>query len=117
MFSMKNSLEKSSKLNENRNSFTGLRILINYHRICCVSYSGAQLDKHKGMKYLYLRLLLIVWNLAFLLHNSYCFYNGINEEILKLQKSSFDNSKSIIIFIVWKIGIFGYYIQTFVIFY
>ncbi len=115
MFFMKNSLEKSSKLNENMNSFTGLKILINYHRICCVSYFGAQLDKHKGIKYFCLRFLLIVWNLAFLSYYSYYFYDGIYEEILKLQKSSFDTSKSIIMFIVWKIGIFGFYIQTFAI--
>ncbi len=67
MYSYKNSGLHLHKTTKAKNSSTGLRYLVNYHRICCVSYLGSQIDQNKYNYFL--KFILILWNLDFLAYS------------------------------------------------
>jgi hypothetical protein len=80
-----------------------------------VSYSGAQIEEYKPKKFIFIKVILISWNLIFLAISSYSCSQGFFDLINKFDAKSFNSTKSIVFYMVLNVGIFGYYIQAFVI--
>jgi hypothetical protein len=59
MYPLKNFGSNSFKTTESKISFSGLRCLVNYHRFCFVSYSGAQIEEYKPKKFIFIKVILI----------------------------------------------------------
>ncbi len=94
MSSLQNSESCSYKT---KNSLTGLRYLVNYHRIN-----------------LFIKITFILWNLAFLSYSSYYCYTEFMNTMEVFDVKHFDSSKSIVIFVVFISGSIGYHIQAFI---
>ncbi len=112
MYFYKNSGLNFYKTAKAKNSSTGLRYLVNYHRICCVSYLGSQIDQNKHNYFL--KFILILWNLAFLVYSSYVSNKTIVKRMENLFAKNFDSSKSKVIFIVLFLGSSAFFIQGFI---
>ncbi len=95
-----------------KNSSNGLRYLVNYHRICCVSYLGSQIDENKHSYFL--KFILILWNLAFLAYSSYVGNKATVKRMENLFAKNLDSSKSIVIVIISFLGLSAYFIQGFI---
>ncbi len=112
MYSYKSSGLHSCKITKTKNSLTGLRYLVNYHRICCVSYLGAQIDENK--KSYLLKFMLILWNLAFLSYSSYVSNKEFVERMEEIFTKNLDSTKSIVFSIVVTLGLCTYFIEGFI---
>lgn len=62
-----------------------------------------------------MKIILILWNLIFLAISSYSCFQGFFDSINRFDEKSLNSTKSTVFHLVLNVGIFGYYIQAFVI--
>ncbi len=92
-------------------SFKGLRYLKTFHKLCGISYLGASIDSENRKNRKLSNFLSIIWNLIF--------FGLVLKYLIEFLKEKLDSieginsSKLLITFILRKIGMTGYYVQSF----
>ncbi len=88
---------------------SGLKYLINFHRICGISYSGVSLTEKKQS--ICMRIFIIVWNLWIILFSMWCNYKFTKS--LNYYNNEISLNKSVVLFITSRISTVLYFIQLY----
>ncbi len=88
---------------------SGLKYLINFHRLCGISYSGVSLSEKKQS--ICMRIFIIVWNLWIILISMWCNYKFTKS--LDYYNNEIRLNKSVVLFITSRISTALYFIQLY----
>jgi hypothetical protein len=89
---------------------SGLKFLINFHRLCGISYSGVSLTEKKES--IFKRIFIIVWNLLIVLLSIWCSFKFTNS--LDYYNNEITLNKSVVLFITSRISGVLYFTQLYI---